>query len=76
MLLTAEQLRELTDRARARDQVEWLRARGWAFSVGVSGRPKVDIEEYRKHMISGSAGRTPRTPQPDLSWFDGPTQKA
>lgn len=75
MLLTPKDLRDLTDCARKSDQVEWLRARGWVFEVSDTGRPKVDIDEYKRHMVGGrTKGSRPATP--DLSWFHGSTQKA
>jgi uncharacterized protein DUF4224 len=72
MLLTPEELHELTDCARKGDQIEWLRARSWVFEVGITGRPKVDSEEYERHMIGGQ--RKPHKKGPDTSWY-GSSQK-
>lgn len=78
ILLTPAELVALTDRARGRDQVEWLRARGWAFSIGVSGRPKVDIEEYRRQQGMSPTelpGETaPRTPSRLMDLTRGPVR--
>jgi hypothetical protein len=75
MLLTPKELHELTDCARKDDQIEWLRARGWVFEIGTTGRPKVDSAEYERHMIGGKTKRS-RPAAPDLSWFNGPQPKA
>lgn len=75
MLLSPEELRELTDRRTSGGQIEWLRERGWTFQVSAAGRPKVDVEEYRRHMIGGPAA-SPRA-KPNLSWIgDGPKKTA
>jgi hypothetical protein len=59
MLLTPQELHELTDCARPSAQIEWLRARSWVFDVGVTGRPKVDRAEYERHMIGGRTIKVP-----------------
>jgi len=68
-LLSADELKELTDSGLRLNQIEWLRARGWRFELSWTKRPKVDREEYRKRMISGEAEE--KHPTPDLSWFNG-----
>lgn len=72
-LVPADTLRELTDRAKAPDQIAWLRERGWRFEVSATGRPKVDSAEYERHMIGGAKKKDP---QPDLSWFNEKTRNA
>jgi hypothetical protein len=72
MFLTPTELHELTDCARPSAQIEWLRARSWVFETGVTGRPKVDREEYERHMIGGR--RAPQKKGPDTSWY-GSAQK-
>lgn len=72
MLLTPEELHQLTDCARPSAQIEWLRARSWVFDVGVTGRPKVDREEYERHMIGGR--RAPQKKGPDTSWYGKTSQ--
>lgn len=67
MLLTPQELHELTDCARPSAQIEWLRARSWVFDVGKTGRPKVDREEYERHMIGGR--KAPQKKGPDTSWY-------
>jgi hypothetical protein len=71
-LLTPEEIHELTDCQRHAGQIEWLSDRGWKYEVGTSGRPKVDREEYQRHMIGGKHKETPKK-GPDLSWY-GPPQ--
>lgn len=73
-LLTPDELRDLTDCARHSAQIEWLRARSWVFEISTAGRPKVDREEYARHMIGGQRKQQPRK-GPDISWY-GTTQKA
>ena len=41
LLITPDELADLTDYKRAASQVGWLRERGIPFDVGASGRPKV-----------------------------------
>jgi hypothetical protein len=71
MLLTPDELHELTDCARKGDQIEWLRARSWVFEVSDTGRPKVDKAEYERHMIGGSRKQTTKK-GPDTSWYGAP----
>lgn len=68
-ILSADQLKTLTDRAHPGDQIEWLRENDWRFVVSAAGRPKVDIAEYERHMVGG--GSKQQHPTPDLSWFHG-----
>lgn len=57
MLLSPQELRDLTDRARAADQIAWLRSRGWRFEVSATGRPKVAKAEYERRMVAGSQAK-------------------
>jgi hypothetical protein len=41
MLLTEQDIKELTGRQRPTAQVRWLKAHGWPFEVDADGRPKV-----------------------------------
>lgn len=72
-LLTPKELHELTDCARKGDQIEWLRKRGWVFDIGETGRPKVDREEYARHMIGGKK-QQPQKKGPDTSWYGSKTE--
>lgn len=58
MLMTDDEMQELTGYKSAKFQIEWLRARGWIFEINRVGRPKVDREYYRGRM--GNA----REPEP------------
>lgn len=50
LVLTTEELTDLTGYKAAKQQIEWLRARGWIFEINRVGRPKVDREYYRGKM--------------------------
>jgi hypothetical protein len=53
MLMTNEELQDLTGYKSAKYQIEWLRARGWIFELNRVGRPKVDREYCRGKMGNG-----------------------
>ena len=57
MLLSPEELLELTDYRRAADQIRWLTDHGWKFEVGATGRPKVLRAEAERRMLSGGKPR-------------------
>jgi hypothetical protein len=50
MLITDDELVDLTGYKSAKSQVEWLRARSWIFELNRLNRPKVDREYYRRKM--------------------------
>jgi hypothetical protein len=54
MLMTIDELVELTGYKSAKSQTTWLKDRGWRFELDRLGRPKVDREYYRAKM-----GNTP-----------------
>ena len=69
MFLTPEDLYELTDLKRSAEQLCWLRERGYAHDIGVSGKPKVLRAEVERHLIGGKGkanSRGPRSPSLDL----------
>jgi len=41
VLLSDQELKELTGRARPSAQARWLKANGWPFVINSDGRPKV-----------------------------------
>jgi hypothetical protein len=41
LFLTFDELRQLTDRARASAQIRWLKAHGFPFEISAEGKPKV-----------------------------------
>jgi hypothetical protein len=54
MLLTRDQLKDLTGRSQPTAQIRWLRERGWAFQIRADGRPVVSLDEFKGQMCSGS----------------------
>ena len=58
MFLTTDELRELTDRARIKDQIAWLEASGVKHWISAAGRPKVP----KSAIEGGSEGAEPWTP--------------
>ncbi len=68
LILTAEELQELTGYRQAKRMAEWLTERGWVFEPGRrSEPPKVDRAYYLARM-SGQAA-TPRRPAPRLDFL-------
>lgn len=65
LLLTADELRDLTDYVRPSDQCRWLRSRGYLYEVGASGRPKVLRAEAERHLLGAVKSKT-KTPRFDL----------
>jgi hypothetical protein len=52
MILTPEQLAELTDKKRPKDQIAWLTEHGYRFEISAIGRPKVLLKEVEGKMLS------------------------
>ena len=52
MILTPEQLAELTDKKRPRDQIAWLTEHGYRFEISALGRPKVLLKEVEGKMLT------------------------
>lgn len=63
ILITGDELIELTGYKSAKGQCEWLRMRGWIFELNRIGRPKVDREYYRRKM--GNQDAAPAAAQPN-----------
>lgn len=55
-LLAPSEIADLTDAARSREQIAWLRDRGWIYEVGRSGSPKV-LRAYMRARMSGQDAR-------------------
>jgi len=65
MFLTAAELRELTGRARRKDQLVWLKAKGYKHEVNALGR----IIVARAHVDHRLGSGQPPAPEPDFSVF-------
>lgn len=65
MLLSQNDLIELTDYELAAYQIKWLREHGWKFDVGASGRPKVSRAYFEQRM-----GVVTQDVEPDFSIFE------
>lgn len=65
MLLTEDELFELTGYKTASYQVKWLRERGWRFELNRVNKPRVDREYYRQQMGLQIAGAAPAEMEPN-----------
>lgn len=54
MLLTPDEVAELTDRPQPKRQIAWLIEHGWTFEVGASGLPKV-LRAYSAQRLGGKS---------------------
>lgn len=57
MLLTPEEIRDLTEYKRPHEQIRWLREHGYPFELGASGRPKVLRSEVERRLGRAAKGR-------------------
>lgn len=64
MLLSQQELIDLTDYHKAAMQIQWLRDHGWRFEVGASGRAKVSRAYFEQRM-----GLVEQEARPDFSVF-------
>lgn len=55
LMLTIDELAELTGYKSAKSQIAWLHSRGWRFELNRAGQPKVDREYYRRQMGNKTA---------------------
>lgn len=62
MLLTPQELEDLTGRSRPANQIKWLRERGWVFEVGGDRRPKV-LRAYAERQLGMKEAPQPRRPK-------------
>lgn len=65
MLLTNEELIDLTGYKTGAGQVKWLRERGWRFELNRVGQPRVDREYYRQQMGLQVASAGPADSEPN-----------
>jgi hypothetical protein len=69
MLLTQEELIELTDSRRAHEQRKWLDARGWSYEVGRLGNIKV-LRRYAEMRMGLPFKEANAATEPDFSTLD------
>lgn len=50
LILTPEEVADLTDYAQPKRQIAYLVEHGWRFEVGASGRPKIARSYYDERM--------------------------
>jgi hypothetical protein len=64
LLLTREEVQEVTGRKQPAAQVRWLAHAGWKFARDSDGYPTVAREEFQRNMIgaSGSDASAPADP--------------
>lgn len=65
MMLTDDELFELTGYKTASYQVKWLRDRGWRFELNRVNKPRVDREYYRQQMGNQGATAAPAAAGPN-----------
>jgi hypothetical protein len=51
MILTPDELEQITDYKQPAAQIKWLRLHRWRFEIGASGYPKVDVAEKDRHLV-------------------------
>jgi hypothetical protein len=67
LLLTAEEIIELTECQRSHEQKQWLDARGWVYEVSRLGTVKV-LRAYAEMRLGLPAGGSEQaTTEPDFS---------
>jgi hypothetical protein len=66
MLLTYDELEELTGYKTAVGQIKWLRERGWRFELNRLSQPRVDREYYRQQM--GLQAEAAEQPGAEPNW--------
>lgn len=69
MILTKDELIELTDSRRAHEQRAWLDARGWVYEVGRLGNIKV-LRVYAEMRLGMPHVTASVTTEPDFSTLD------
>lgn len=64
MLLTEDQLQQLTGYVQPAAQIRWLHRSGWHFTVNAIGKPVVAIAEFERRMV-GSISKRAQLQEPD-----------
>jgi hypothetical protein len=67
MMLTSEEVADLTGARRRASQFAWLRANGYPVEEGADGRPKVLRAAVEAKLMPKGAVRAERKTEPDLS---------
>lgn len=67
MLISPQDIAELTGYSRPTDQIRWLLTHGWVFEVGGDRRPKVLRAYAERRMGAGAVESKAREPQLRLS---------
>jgi len=68
--MTADQLKELTDKEKPSAQIRWLEQNGWVYSVSAMGRPKV-LVAYADQRGGLAKGASTTYSEPDFSHWGG-----
>lgn len=55
MILTPQDLHDLTGYVRSSAQARWLRRHGWRHTVNALGQPVVALAEFNRHLVGGRA---------------------
>lgn len=63
LLLTDDELEDLTGYKVWRCQIEWLRRRGWRFETNAAGRPRVARAYFERRMVGEEKTEEP-APRP------------
>ncbi|PTQ89826.1 DUF4224 domain-containing protein [Agitococcus lubricus] len=48
--LTFEEVQELTDYSRPKEQIQWLSQHGWTFEISSQGKPKI-LRQYMQQRL-------------------------
>lgn len=57
MLLSVEEIQQLTGRKRPTAQIAWLKKHGYRFSVNERNHPVVAVAEATRKLVGGPAAR-------------------
>ena len=67
MFLTNDELQVLTGAVQPKKMIEWLKAEGFNFKVGLDGHPVV-LKDHVRRILGAEASAARKKPQVDLSW--------
>ena len=68
MILSRQDIKDLTGYVRASAQIRWLRTHGWRFTVNALGHPTVFVAEAIRHQVGG---RTAQKQELNLEGING-----